>query len=236
MRAAALVAVVAATVLTGCPQPPAPSQTPPGTAGAPPAAGPPGGKTAGGAPAGDARAPSTPGGPPNGPGCTWAGMEGAWSKYKDKDQVQVSGELAFSGNADGGVIVDFLDDSKDIALSVRCTKAGPFEIKVPAGLGKLHVVAFVDADFNGPSANDVRGRTAAPIDVATAPITGVSIAMSADADMGDLKLPDPAKLKSFKPPEGKPTGGPVKPTTAPPGGDEPPPDDDGGGNPKNPYK
>mgnify|MGYP006928316905 FL=1 len=53
---------------------------------------------------------------------------------------------------------------------------------------------------------------------------------------GRVKLPDPAKLKSFKPPEGKPTGGPVKPPTAPPGGDEPPTDDDGGGNPKNPYK
>lgn len=68
--------------------------------------------------------------------------------------VKLSGEFKYSGTATGTLRVDFFQVGSDarpmILHALTLEKAGPWEVEVPKGLGKIHVLAFIDATGNGP--------------------------------------------------------------------------------------
>ncbi|MFT4979059.1 MAG: hypothetical protein ACI8S6_004969 [Myxococcota bacterium] len=234
MRAIAVLLISGALLLAGCPQPPEaptgapdkpglPVNQPPPAAGTPDA--PPPGEKPEEQPAAEAT-PPVEGGAPS--GCEWAGVDSQWSKYDETERVRIAGDLSYEGDAAGHVLLDLLSADKDILLSVRCAKPGPFEVSVPKGLGATTLVAIIDSDFNGPTRNDAAGRTAEPVDIQAADIDGVTIALAAGADLGDITLPDPAGREAFVPPDSE-----IPPAEAEgeaPEGDEP------GGAAPNPYK
>lgn len=162
---------------------------PPGTPGAPPGAPgtPPGGPDA--PPADPSAAPLPPpaGGTPPGPGAPPVPV----AKHPDKEfnveagkGVKVSGSVIYSGSQKGTVRVDFLRQEDklgfpEIVGSLTLKAPGPFDIDVPQNLGKVRVVAYIDADGNGPSEGEAMGRAPKDTyDIEATPITGIDITLS----------------------------------------------------------
>lgn len=138
--------------------------------------------------------------------------------------VKISGTVSYSGTRTGDLRVDFLKSNvgafPELAHSITLPKPGPFEVEAPKGYGELSVVAFLDADGNGPSEGEPAARIEGTITVADADITGLSLTLSDAPNLGDLKPPGAG---GGKPPGDATTGGPTQspganPATNPTGG------------------
>jgi len=200
-----------ALLLAGCPDP---SATPE-AGGMPeqPMGGVPGAE--GGQPGGAGGAPPTgaEGGMPNGrpvaPGFKVTTGEG----------IKLSGTVSYTGSKTGVVRIDFLQQSTqsnfpDLVHSLELAAPGPWEVEAPKDGGDFWVVAFLDADANGPSPGEPAARVKDMVKLASTPITGLDLALSDTPDLGDLA---PGGKDTLGAPGGP--GAEPKPGEAPPGGE-----------------
>ncbi len=101
--------------------------------------------------------------------------------------VKVSGSVTYTGSQKGTIRVDFLRAQDkagfpEIVGSLTLKAPGPFSVDVPQNLGKVQIVAYVDADGNGPSDGEAAGHPPKDnYDIETDPVSGVDITLSEDA-------------------------------------------------------
>jgi len=205
-------------VLAGCPDPnPTGTYSGSSTGGVDVTAGPGQGAAAGGGSA------SSPG--------------GARFSAKGGEAVKLSGTLVYEGTATGRMQLDFLttpDGSPPQLVNSQQVKSGTtkWSTKVPKDFGELNIVAFIDKESDGPSADDPAGRTSEPLVVGAEDIADIVITLTDAAELGTLApggngaLPGSVAKPSGPPPDGPPPDGPP-PDGPPPDGpppDGPPPD------------
>lgn len=131
--------------------------------------------------------------------------------------MQLSGTFSYSGAKSGSHRIDFLTMPAGtppvLVHALTLDAPGEWSIEAPKDFGELYIVAFIDQAGDGPSPDDPAGRLAAPLEIASTPLTGLSIELTDDADLGDL-APNAAA-----PPDG--SGPPPTPGKGPEG-DTPP--------------
>lgn len=199
-----LCALVLALATAGCPDP-----NPTGSYGA-----------AEGQGTGPATADGGTGGPaPSSPGATRP--NDARFKVAKDEGVELSGTFEYSGDKTGQLRLDFLtmEDGQPPRLvhTKELTKKGPWSVRVPKDYGNLYVVAFIDQAGDGPGGDDPAAVTEA-VSVGAEDVTGVTLALSDDPDLG-LFTPGGAPNS---PPPGEPAPG--EPAPGEPAPDGPPPD------------
>lgn len=163
-----------------------------------------------------------PPGGPGGPGGPGAGGSGGGSsgpvhpgqtsfKVEPGQGVKLSGTIAYAGTKTGTLRLDILRNPgtpgtfPELLYSATLDKAGPWEVEAPKNTGAVGIVAYLDADGNGPSQGEPAAEVAA--EVKDAPLPAL-----------DLTLSDSAELGAFKPPTAL-AGGQGGPGTPPPGGE-----------------
>ena len=226
-------------ILAGCPDPAA---TDPSANGAPPPGGPapggPPGEAQPGAPAEGSQA-GAPGGDPNNVltgGTSPAPPPGGRPKPTGFELVpgqgiKLGGTVTYSGAATGKLRVDLLRNPEgapypELMASLELDKPGPWSIEVPKDYGDLSIIAFLDADDNGPSAGEPRSPFSAPIKIGKTDVSDVTLEMSDDPKDATGKGPPGEEGKDGKgvAPGGAPGGAPpegVPPAGAPPAGAPP---------------
>lgn len=95
--------------------------------------------------------------------------------------VKLSGEFKYSGTAQGKNRVDFFQVGADgrpmILHAMTIDKAGPWEIELPKALGKINLLAFIDAEGNGPQLAEP-SVLLKDVDVEQAPISGLTLTLA----------------------------------------------------------
>lgn len=192
----------------------------PGQPGGPGQGGPPGGPGGPGAEGGAAGGPS---GRPTAPGFKVTAGEG----------VKLSGVISYAGSKTGTIRIDFLQQSAqanfpDLVHSIELAAPGPWEVEAPKDGGEFWVVAFLDANGNGPDPGEPAARVKDLVKVGSTPITGLDLTLSDNPELGDLK---PGGKDGEGAPGGVPGGAPggvpggapgeLKPGEAPAGGAPP---------------
>jgi len=157
-------------LLTACPESPGPD-----------------GPSAGGPEAGG----GGPGGPaPNGSGAgTGEGRpDHAHFEVKEGEGVTLSGSIAYDGDSEGAVRLDFLVQDEGTAPRLvhaeSLSSTGPWSIEVPQDYGELHIVGFLDPDADGPSPTDPAASIT--ITVGSEPLTDLELTLIDDPDLGSL--------------------------------------------------
>jgi len=123
-----------------------------------------------------------------------------------------------------------------------CGDRSTFEVALPANMGEVALVAFLDVSGDGPVGDDPRGRHPDMLSIESDSIEGVAITLSVGADLGNMapafpdEPPDSGKTPEM-PPEpdagdappsdhvAAPDGAPGGPSPVGTGVDEPAPDD-----------
>ncbi len=117
--------------------------------------------------------------------------------------ILLTGEVDWQGPVDGVFRVDVLTlaDGKPPELVHQSTldAAGAFQLTLPAGFGDAHLVAYLDRNDNGPSAGEPVASLA--VRVEQAPISGLTLALSTDKDLGRLAPGAPPPDSAGPPPE-----------------------------------
>lgn len=140
--------------------------------------------------------------------------------------VKLSGEFKYSGTAQGKNRVDFFQVGGDgrpmILHAMTLDKAGPWEIELPKALGKINVLAFIDAEGNGPQLAEP-SVLLKDVDVEQAPLPGLTLTLT-DGAPNDFATDSTTMLNPTVPApppnpgsEGPPGAGgpPVAPVGAP---------------------
>ncbi len=169
-----------------------------------------------------------PGGP-GGPGGAPPGGEGGAPngrpvapgfKVTTGEGIKLSGTVSYTGSKTGVVRIDFLQKSTqsnfpDLIHSMELATPGAWEVEAPKDGGEFWVVAFLDADGNGPSPGEPAARVKDMVKLGSTPIAGLDLALSDTPDLGDL-APGGASPEGAAP-GGAPPGAELKPGEAPPG-------------------
>ncbi len=127
--------------------------------------------------------------------------------------VMLGGDILYAGESTGLVLVDVittnsLGGADQSAYSVVCGGVGAFEAEVPKDLGEVRLVVFLDSDGNGPSEGDPGGLSD-ELDVDDAAITGVTIHVTDDPDLGAYSPENQIVAPPAQPPDGEPGGEPA---------------------------
>jgi len=85
------------------------------------------------------------------------------------------------------------NDSGNVVYHFLCGDRTTFEVGLPAEMGEVQLVAFLDIAGDGPVGEDPRGRTAEPIQVGIETVEGVIVPLSVGGDLGDLSPLFPAE-------------------------------------------
>ncbi|MEE2750849.1 MAG: hypothetical protein VX519_05425 [Myxococcota bacterium] len=123
--------------------------------------------------------------PPNGAGPQE--VNAAKFVLDPENSIDISGILDYPGQKEGKLLVEVLtvtDGTPELKHSEVFEKAGDFTIGMPKALGSVQLVAFVDVDGDGPSEHDPAGML--PIEVQDAPVSGLVLTLSDNADLGNL--------------------------------------------------
>lgn len=108
--------------------------------------------------------------------------------------VTITGTLAYAGNQEGQLRLDFLvteEDAPPRLLHIEKLDAfGSYAVSTPPNTGSVAIVAFVDVAGDGPSPSDPAGMIRIEIDDAN--IEGADIELSDAPDLGDLTPGDAA--------------------------------------------
>ncbi len=185
MRSAMAIAVM--MLLSGCPEPPATNQgQAPSNANQPPGAQP-------AAPAGkpgqsDHAAGENPSMPaPDGSMAMAIADNGGrlnptGFQVSAGDGVTMSGSISYDGTASGVLRLDFLKQPEGQTLpqllhTMALDAPGPWKVDVPKDLGSVNIVAYLDANENGPNEGEP-SATATNIEVGGDPITGIDLELT----------------------------------------------------------
>ena len=103
--------------------------------------------------------------------------------------IQISGEAVYDGEADGGVLLQFLreTDGEPVELlhSEKLSGPGAFRVAAPVNLGTISVVAILDRDQDGlPTVHDLGGRS--DLEAGSQDIASVRIQIGDIASLGSL--------------------------------------------------
>ena len=87
-------------------------------------------------------------------------MDVAFEVEEEGSVIQISGEAVYDGEADGGVLLQFLreTDGEPVELlhSEKLSGPGAFRVAAPVNLGTISVVAILDRDQDGlPTVHDL---------------------------------------------------------------------------------
>lgn len=99
--------------------------------------------------------------------------------------VTLSGTIQYSGTLTRPIRIDLsqpaptADNSgaSKILLATQIQAAGPWSVELPRGVGKVDIVAFIDADNNGPSDNEPVARRTG-VQVGDAPVAGLDLTLT----------------------------------------------------------
>lgn len=170
-------------------------------------------------PAAGGAAGATPGARPAAPGFQVTAGQG----------VKISGTAVYAGSAKGKLRIDFLRNPEgapfpELIHSIELEKPGEWSVEAPQDIGELSVVAFLDADDNGPSPGEPMALYKSPLKIEKTEVKGVVLELSDNPDMGAFKPkgapPDGSAVINGPPPDGSAPGA-VPPGGAPPGGAPP---------------
>jgi hypothetical protein len=167
--------------------------------------------------------PGGPGGPQ--PPAGAARMQPKGFEVAEGEGVTISGTVAYEGQAQGTLRVDFLPANPDQGLpgavhSLTLAEPGPFSVEAPKGYGGLLICAFVDSNDDGPSRGEPKVLLSEPLEVGSEAIEGVQLTVLDDWDKnhapkGPKRMPDEMRGDGKAPPPGGP-GGPGGPGAPPP--------------------
>lgn len=207
----------ALVVLGGCPDPNAvvegaPSLEPAALeGGAPPLGAPPSDPGAGPQPAGEPA--PTPGGEA---GPSAGRPAGVAFQVEPGKGVRLSGTVSYGGAASGTLRIDFLKNPAgasfpELVHTLSLAAPGPWSVEAPADLGEISIVAFLDANDDGPGAGEPAGMIERTT-VGSAAMANLDITLSDTPELGSLK---PGAGPGAPPPQ---AGGsvPPPPSDAPP--------------------
>lgn len=151
-------------------------------------------------------------------------------KVSKDESVLVSGTFEYEGDASGRKQLDFLTKKEDgppnLVHTVQLDELGEWKARVPKNFGELHIVAFIDKEGDGPSADDPATKTDGPLTIAEEDVSDVKLVLSDSPDLGNFTPGGGGQPSGEPPPDGPPPDGPP-PDGPPPDGpppDGPPPD------------
>ncbi len=141
--------------------------------------------------------------------------------------VTISGTVAYEGETEGTLRVDFLPAKPDQGLpgavhSLTLEAPGPWSVEAPQGFGELLICAFIDTNEDGPSRGEPKVLLTEPITIGTEPIADVQLVVQDDWDRqqgqgGPKQMPPELRADGKTPPaEGPPP--PPEGAQAPPEG------------------
>ncbi len=212
--------VVVLVALAGCPDPTVASDPPAGSAtsaldgqNAAPLTGPPAPPVpvgpsdpslGPGDPTGAPGAP-TPGTAPSGTSAAGGRPQVAGFQVATGAGVHLSGRVRYDGNKHGVLRIDFLRNSPtatfpELLHTLSLKAPGEWSVEAPKDLGEVSIVAYIDADGNGPS----DGEPAAKLDrvkVGTTEQDDLDLILSDAPNLGSLK---PASAEGVPPPPDDP--------------------------------
>ncbi len=191
---AALLFIAGGLMLSGCPDPTAggtAGQGPGAPAGGPAAGGPGAGAPGAGGPGAGVPGGEGAGAPPMGAGAAGGGRpDQARFSVAEGEGVEISGTFEYAGSATGSHRIDFLtmdtDGPPTLVHALSLDAAGPWSVEAPKNFGKVYIVAFIDKKGDGPSSDDPSGRIADQVEIGTKPVTGLTLTLKDDADLGNL--------------------------------------------------
>lgn len=141
--------------------------------------------------------------------------------------VKLSGEFTYAGTAQGSYRVDFFQVGNDgrpmILHALKLEKPGPWEMEVPKGLGKVNLLAFVDAEGNGPQMAEPSALLR-DVEVGQEPLATLNFAVADGAD-NPFATDSPSVPAPTAPTGAAATGAPLPPAdgaAVPAPGDAPP--------------
>ena len=148
-------------------------------------------------------APGAPGGPaPDGGAPQGPPPEPGSFDLPDGAGVTIKGTLSYSGDKTGQLRIDILKKEEDAPPQLlhveKLDAVGTFQLQVPPNTGPVSLVAFIDAEDDGPSVDDPAGLVA--IEIGDENLDDVAIALSDDPDLGDLTpgdAPPPGEVPSM---------------------------------------
>lgn len=160
--------------------------------------------------------PGSPGGPqpPAGAGR----MQPKGFEVEEGQGVVISGTVAYEGETEGTLRVDFLPAKPDQGLpgavhSLTLEAPGPWSIEAPAGFGELLICAFIDTNDDGPSRGEPKVLLSQPLSIGTEPIADVQLVVQDDWDSqhgrgGPKQMPPELRGDGKAPPEVPPQPAP----------------------------
>lgn len=126
----------------------------------------------------------------------------------DDEGIELSGTTAYLDDTPlvGTVRLEVMTaggDGETTLLVVEDLEGlGPWSVRVPEDLGPVNVLAYVDAEMNGPSPGEPSSNLIEPITVAKADISGIELVLSAK---------DPVPPEELKQQQLGPDGMPIDP-------------------------
>ncbi|MED5372150.1 MAG: hypothetical protein VX899_14120 [Myxococcota bacterium] len=140
------------------------------------------------------------------------GPEGNTSSHPDDsrwsegltDGVSVQGTIAYAGELDGGSLrIDILTKKEGgpphLVSAETLGELGAFSISAPRGFGEVHLVGFIDRSGDGPSSDDPAAT--AKVEIGDQDVTGVTLTLSDEPDLGELAPGAPPEGAPDAPPQ-----------------------------------
>jgi hypothetical protein len=153
--------------------------------------------------------------------------------------VKLSGKVTFDGSAKGVLKIDFLRNPEgspfpELLHSLQLSGPGDWSVEAPKDIGEISIVAFIDADENGPTPGEPMALYKDQLKIEKADIADINLELSTTPDMGMFAPRNGGGAGQGTPPEGAPSGPGATPpgeggappgapgTTGNPGADAPP--------------
>lgn len=129
--------------------------------------------------------------------------EDARWELAEGEGVLISGTVTYTGSKQGSVRMDFLtqegNQPPNLVHAAAARALGEFSVQAPKEFGKVHIVAFIDAAGDGPSADDPAATVS--LEIGAEPIANIALELSDTPELGAL-TPGADPPPPEPPPEG----------------------------------
>ncbi len=105
--------------------------------------------------------------------------------------VQLSGTVSYAGSASGTLRIDFLKNPAgstfpELVHTLTLAAPGAWSVEAPADIGEISIVAFLDANDDGPGPGEPAGMIERTT-VGATPMASLDITLSDTPELGSLK-------------------------------------------------
>ncbi|MEC7987439.1 MAG: hypothetical protein VX278_19880, partial [Myxococcota bacterium] len=166
-----------------------------------------------------------------GSGCSFSSLskEGLGNK---RDQITIRSSVA-PENQEHNILIEIVRDDPQrgsvVLHNISCFPSDTQQYQLPRNIGPVYAVYFRDSNRNGPSLDDLRGRSPL-IDTEKESRFSFTLQLEENADVSPLRLPFlPQTAMLSDAPPSTPPPEPPPPAVPPPGRDATPPPCGGGG-------